>query len=107
MLEKDFYTVEAHDGGKVIHMLAFTEDRDDHCTIVEPAFAYCGVDERPEDLTFPERTHYEWDATEEEVEKATLTYFDGEPGTHLPLFEVNQDTPCGEYWCYLYEETKE
>jgi hypothetical protein len=24
--------------------------------------------------------------------------------THLPLREVNEKTPCGDYWCYLEEE---
>lgn len=44
---------------------------------------------------------YEDDLTEAEAQKCCNEYFDGEPGTEFDIYDCDQNTPCGEYWCEI------
>lgn len=44
---------------------------------------------------------YEKDITEAEAEECFKTYFNGRAGTEFDIYECNQDTPCGDYWCEM------
>ncbi len=107
--ERDFYEVYTEDGSKYIHILGWIEERDDHIMeIATDSRSFYKVGERPDDITFPDLTchyghDYEWDEEKKVIDYAK-TYFDGKPGTHLPLREVTDNTPDGNYWCYFEEE---
>lgn len=40
----------------------------------------------------------------DDVPEFLMTFFDGTPGQHLPLRNVNERTPPGNYWCTFDEE---
>lgn len=42
---------------------------------------------------------YEKDMTKAEADEYCKTYFNGSAGTELDIYECDQDTPCGDYWC--------
>lgn len=114
--EKDFYTVAEHDGERFVRIEGWTEDRQDHVVLCTPPSEACfKAGTMPDDITFPELQRYECDWDEDGVAElqecfgkplkdVVEGFFDGRPGTHLPLRDVNESTPCGEYWCYQNEE---
>ncbi|MCM1168178.1 MAG: hypothetical protein NC299_17915 [Lachnospiraceae bacterium] len=44
---------------------------------------------------------YESDMTAGHAEKCCQTYFGGESGTELNIYECDQNTPYGDYWCEI------
>lgn len=42
---------------------------------------------------------YEQNITSAEAEECCKTYFNGKTGTKLDIYECDEDTPCGDYWC--------
>ena len=105
--ERDFFEVCEEDGVKYVRILGWMEERDEYIGILTAdSRSVFKAGEPPEDVTFPEYTNYleeiDWD--EDKAIEVCETYFDGEPGTHLPMRDVTQETPCGNYWCMFYEE---
>ena len=113
----DNYSIEVVDGRKVIHYNGFTWLNQVHwpdevpfeCDGPAPEYV-------AEEMTFCYVPLKEYDkerlASEMELvqqyqyplatEKDVLEYLEG--AVHLPLNEVDEDTPLGSYWCYLEEE---
>lgn len=46
-----------------------------------------------------EDVNYLTDITEQQAIDICNTYWDGKPGEYLHIKNVNEDTPCGDYWC--------
>lgn len=120
MVEKDFYTVNEHNGTKFVCIEGWTEDRMDHMVLCYPPSDACfEAGTMPKDITFPELERYEYDWDESGInelngffdgmtlEEVVKTFYDGKPGVHLALRDVSESTPCGEYWCYVDEEVAE
>jgi hypothetical protein len=107
----DNYIIEVVDGRKVIHYNGFTwpnEGSIEHDGKVpgyladEMTWCFIPVSEYrkgrlDEEMALVQQYQYPLD-TREDVAR----YLKG--AEHLPLREANEDTPCGEYWCYLEEE---
>lgn len=107
----DNYTIEVVGGRKVIHYNGFTwpnEGGIEHDDTVpdyladEMTFCYVPVSEYSKERLVSEMERvkqYQYPlATEDDVRE----YLEG--AEHLPLNEVNEDTPEGSYWCYIEEE---
>ena len=45
-----------------------------------------------------EKINYLEDITKEKAIEVCDQYFDGKPGTYLDISDVNEETPCGNYW---------
>ena len=45
-----------------------------------------------------ERVAYLGDITQAGAISICNEFFDGEPGTHLDIYDITNDTPCGNYW---------
>ena len=110
-MDRYFYSVELdRDGNKVVHLSGnvYLNDGDDTETnhrIAEWTFLYIPIDELKEliknDRFYEyanERVDYLDDVSEVEALKVCDQYFDGNPGTYLHVQEVNEDTPCGDYY---------
>lgn len=109
-MDRYFYSVEMDGDRKVVHMsgnLYFNDtDGTDTCyRIAEWTFFYMTIDEIQklfEELRFydyiNERVNYLGDRTEDEALVICQEYFNGAPGKMLHITQVNEDTPCGDYW---------
>ena len=110
--ERDFYAVNPD---RTITLYGWLEERDNNIDGFEhdlmPRHTFVSGD-WPEfnDLEEPlvdwaaQWQQYNEDMHYEDVAGFLATFFDGEPGEHLPLNEVNEDTPEGNYWCKFEEE---
>lgn len=47
---------------------------------------------------------YNYDIHYDNVPVFVNSFYEGEPGTYLPMWQVNENTPAGDYWCYFDEE---
>jgi hypothetical protein len=109
--EIDNYNICLIDGRKVIHYNGFTRSNEGGTEFdgaipkylaEEMILCYVPVDEYSAErlaLEMEAVTQYLYPLT---TENDVTNYLIG--ATHLPLREVNEKTPCGDYWCYLEEE---
>ena len=109
-MDRYFYIVEETNGHKEIHFSGNVyyndEDETDKCYRIAE---WCGfwmtvekMQKLHEELCFydyiNEKVAYFGDLTEDEALEVCRTYFNGEPGKMLRIEQVNEDTPCGDYW---------
>ena len=98
--ELDYYSVEMRGDEKVIHVCGFVWEHEEEGWVDEQlTFCLIPVGEYGKDRLDREQcavTHYMYPL--DDVDEPDQL------GEHLPLSEVNEDTPCGDYWCYLEEE---
>lgn len=109
-MNRYFYSVEMDGDRKVVHMSGnvYFNDVDETETcyrIAEWTFFYMTIDEIQklfEELRFydyiNERVDYMGDRTEDEALAICREYFNGTSGKMLHITQVNEDTPCGDYW---------
>jgi hypothetical protein len=109
-MDRYFYIVEIDGDRKVVHMSGnvYFNDADETETcyrITEWTFFYMTIDEIQklfEELRFydyiNERVDYMGSRTEDEALAICREYFNGTPGNMLHITQVNEDTPCGDYW---------
>jgi hypothetical protein len=109
-MDRYFYSVEMDGDRKVVHLsgnVYFNDSGENErdYRIAEWTFFYLTIEEIQrlfEALEFydyiNERVNYLGDRTEEEALDICKTYFNGEPGKMLRIEQVNEDTPCGDYW---------
>lgn len=110
--DRVFYSVEQWNDGKMIHIfgeiyhLGSGEEKD--YRLVQFTGAYLEIEDIQEsggkflELIYNNGTQiYESNMTETEAEECCKTYFNGTAGTELNIFECDQDTPCGNYWCQI------
>ena len=110
-MDRYFYSVELDDDGKkVIHLSGNVYGNDDggahkdhRCA--EWTFFYIPMNmlkELIEEDSFyeyvNERIDYLGDLTKEEALETCENYFGGKPGTYLHIIDINEETPCGDYW---------
>jgi hypothetical protein len=110
-MDRYFYSVELNcDGNKVIHMSGNiywndvdTSETDYRCA--EWTFFYISLNELKELVEngwfyeyVNERVNYLGDITKAEALEACVRYFNGKPGVYLHIEDVNEETPCGDYW---------
>jgi len=103
----DYYSIEEFEDGKFIHYSSFSyvyepDDDDIPETAImqhELTFCYIPISDYCKDGL---------DIAQERVQQyTTIIPFDlvkDDPGEYLPLKDVTEDTPCGDYWCYLEDE---
>lgn len=110
-MDRYFYSIEL-DGNenKVVHVFGniYCNDADTTETdyrIAEWTFLYITIYELKElvkDGLFydyvNERVNYLGDISEAEALKICNQYFGGNPGICLHICDVNEETPCGDYW---------
>lgn len=109
-MDRYFYIVERTNGKTEIHMsgnVYFNDgDETDTCyRLAEWTGLYMSVYKVQalfEELNFfdyiNEKVGYLTDLTEDEAIKMCQEYFNGTPGKMLRIEQVNEDTPCGDYW---------
>ena len=109
-MNRYFYIVEEYNGRKEVHLsgnVYFNDvDETDKCyRLAEWTGFYITVDELKELLendTFydyiNERVDYLTDLTHEEAVDICDVYFYGSSGVENHIRNVNEDTPCGDYW---------
>ena len=109
-MDRYFYSVEMDGDRKVIHLFGnvyFNDvDETEKCyRHAEWNGFYLTVEEIQKllgELCFydyiNERIAYLGDLTEDKAIEVCKTYFNGEPGKMLRIEQVNDNTPCGEYW---------
>ena len=109
-MDRYFYSVEMDGDRKVIHLFGNVYynnvDETESCyRHAEWNGFYLTVDEIQNlfgELIFydyiNEKAAYLGDLTQDEAIEVCRTYFNGEPGKMLRIEQVNEDTPCGEYW---------
>lgn len=110
-MDRYFYSVEQDtNDNKHIHIFGnvYFNDADgtDECfRHAEWVGMYLSIEELKEFLEnddffdyINERVVYLGNSTENEAIEACRVYFNGEPGKMLRIEQVNEDTPCGEYW---------
>lgn len=109
-MDRYFYSVEMDGDRKVVHISGniYFNDADETETcyrIAEWTFFYLTIEEIQklfEELQFydyiNERVNYLRDLTEGEAIITCQEYFNGTPGKMLRIEQVNEDTPCGDYW---------
>lgn len=110
-MDRYFYSVELDDDGdKVVHIsgnvyLNDVDETETNYRCAEWTWLYIEIDELKEMLEqdwfyeyLCERVAYLGDHTEAEAIEICEHYFDEKPGTYLHIAEVNEETPCGDYW---------
>ena len=109
-MDRYFYSVEMDGDCKVVHIsgnVYFNDSDESECNyrIAEWTFLYITLDELAELIEndnfyeyINERVNYLGDRTKEQAIEICENYFDGSAGTELHIFDVNEDTPCGDYW---------
>lgn len=109
-MDRYFYIVEEYGGKKEIHLCGnvyFNDvDETDKCYRHAEWCGFCmSVDKMKELFAngefydyINEKIAYLGDLTQDEAIEVCRTYFNGEPGKMLCIEQVNEDTPCGDYW---------
>ena len=109
-MDRYFYSVEMDGDRKVVHVSGNVyfndvDETEDCYRIAEWTFLYIYLDVLAElvenDIFYEyinERVNYLGNITEEQAIEICENYFDGTSGTELHIFDVNEDTPCGDYW---------
>lgn len=105
--ERTYYEVYSGEDGKMIDVLAFLWEHESGNWVGEEMRVTLKASEYSSALLDSEQehgTHYWNEMPVEDVADYVATFFGGEPSTHLPLRDVNEDTPVGCYWCTFEEE---
>ena len=110
-IDRYFYSIEMNGDDKVVHLSGNVylnnNDHTDTCyRYAEWTFLYIDLptlrDLIKDDETFfdyiDERVAYLGDINESEAFDICNEYFDGKPGTHLNIEDVDENTPIGDYW---------
>jgi hypothetical protein len=110
-MDRYFYSVEMDGDRKVVHMSGniYYNDGDESefcCRIAEWTFLYITLEElkdllRDVDVFWEylnERVKYIGNLTEYQAIATCNVYFNGSSGEKLHISQVNEDTPCGDYW---------
>lgn len=111
-MDRYFYSVELDDNGnKVVHLFGnvyfhdCSEDLEQDHRYAEYCGLYLTVSEIAELVaknalfeTLYAEVRYEGYLTEKVAIETCNDFFDGEPGSCLHIKNVNEDTPCGDYW---------
>ena len=108
-MDRYFYSVEMDGDRKVVHMSGnvyyIVNDAEDCYRLAEWTFLYIDINELreliDEDVLYEyinEKVDYLTDMTKEDAMWTCISYHDGTPGTELHINDVNEDTPCGDYW---------
>ena len=110
-MDRYFYSVELDDDGyKVIHLSGSVYLNDVDTTekcyrCAEWTWLYIPINELKELIEnswfyeyVNEKIAYLGDLTKEEAMETCANYFDGQPGVYLHIEEVDDETPCGNYW---------
>ena len=109
-MDRIFYSVEQWNVGKIIHVFGEVYHIDNGEEKDYRSAQFTGAYLEFEDVQesggkFMEYIYndgeqvYEKDMTEAEAEECCKTYFNGSAGVRLDIYECNQDTLCGDYWC--------
>ena len=109
-MDRYFYSVEMDGDRKVIHLFGnvYYNNVDETESCYRHA-EWTGLYLTPEEVInlhkefyfydyIDERVAYLGDLTQDEMINVCRTYFNGEPGKMLRITEVDEDTPCGDYW---------
>ena len=109
-MDRYFYSVEMDGCRKVVHLFGnvYFNDVDEtdkcyrHAELVGLYLTPEEVQNLFEELCFydyvNERFAYLRDLRQDEAIEVCKTYFNGEPGKMLRIEQVNENTPCGDYW---------
>lgn len=109
-MDRYFYSVEMDGGQKIVHMFGnvYYNDVDETETCYRHAEwtgLYLTIEEIQnlfKELYFydyiDERVAYLSDLTQDEMIDVCKTYFNRNPGKMLRITQVDEDTPCGDYW---------
>ena len=110
-MDRYFYSVELDDNGnKIVHLFGnvYFNDADESDTNYRHAawtFFYLTLSEiaalMKNDIFFDHVNSlisYLDDITEQEAIETCYYYFSGEPGINIHIKDVNENTPCGDYW---------
>lgn len=110
-MDRYFYSVELDDDGKkVVHLFGNVYlndiDRTKYDYVYDEWVWFCvtldeikiGIRDNWLFEHFWENVKYSGKMTKEDAIATCEQYFDGKPGTHLSIGDVNEDTPCGDYW---------
>lgn len=109
-MDRYFYSVEMDGDRKVVHLsgnvyLNDTDETETCYRYAEWTFLYITLEELREFADFDafwdytnERVAYLADLTEDQAFEMCLRYFGGTSGTKLHITDVNDNTPCGDYW---------
>ena len=105
--DRDFYCIEEMDGQKVIHYEGCTYLHDNGSIVLnEMTFCYVPVHEysknRLDDAAVAVQ-QYSYIAIDDVSDLYKNYFSDGRP-TYLPLKKVTEETPCGNYWCFVDDE---
>ena len=110
-MDNIFYTIEKDGDKKVVHILGNVYWNDADTTeknyrLAEWTgmyFTIFALRRMIENNMFyehlDERVNYLEDINRDEAYKICDTYFNGTSGKYLPLKDVNEYIPCGDYWC--------
>ena len=116
-MDRMFYTIEEYEGRKCFHYEGFAcsgyedEPNEDNTRLIDLTWLFIPVEEMAT-ITCDEIDELEADVqqyifdglTDVGIKRMVANYFCDEngnysPGKYLPFREVNEDTPCGNYWC--------
>jgi hypothetical protein len=110
-MDRYFYSVELDEkDNKVVHMSGnvYFNDADSTETnyrIAEWTFFYIPTNWLKELMKYDQfydyiyaKVNYLGDLTEEQAIETCARYFGGEPGVYLHITDVDEETPCGNYW---------
>lgn len=110
-MDRYFYSVELDEyGNKAVHLSGnvYFNDADEtesNYRCAEWTFFYIPISWLKELFKYDqfydyvdEKVNYLGDLTEEEAIKVCASYFNGKPGTYLHITDVDEETPCGDYW---------
>ena len=106
---RNYFSVEEDFGGKYIHYLGYLDEDSAYPAgyrSIEGTFCIAYIEDIPRN-TNPEKHMYElfdtnkqyvYELDKNDYNEMLQEYYDGQPGRHLQLKDVNQNTPCGDYW---------
>lgn len=110
-MDRCFYSVDLDEhGNKFVHVSAnvYFNDADSTETnyrIAEWTFLYIPISWLKELMKYDQfydyidaKVNYLGDLTEEEAIEMCARYFNGGPGVYLHIADVDENTPCGNYW---------
>ena len=108
-MDRYFYSVEMNDDHKVVHISGniyyIVNDAEDDYRLAEWTFLYIGINKLreliDEDALYKyinEKVNYLTELTQEDAMWTCKGYHNGTPGMELHINDVNEDTPCGDYW---------
>lgn len=109
-MDRYFYSIEFDGNQKIVHILGniYYNDGDEtekqHRELwwvgmflsLDELYNFIENDDLYEYIN--ERVVYLNDVTETEAVEICQSYFNGKPGTQLHIKNVNENTPCGDYW---------